>query len=47
METIVSIFTSLFSILTDNKIVGVPILVWFIIALVLGLIIQYIKGKKE
>lgn len=47
METVINIFTALFSILTENKIVGIPIIVWFIIALVLGLIIQYIKGKKE
>lgn len=46
METLLNIFSTLFSILTDNKILGMPILVWLLISLLIGFIINYIKGHK-
>lgn len=46
METLLNIFSVLFSILTDNKIVGIPILVWLLISLLIGFLINFIKGRQ-
>ncbi len=46
METLLNIFSTLFSILTDNKILGMPILVWLLISLLIGFLINYIKGRQ-
>lgn len=47
MDFMINLFTTLFGLLTNNKVFNIPILVWFLIALLLGLIINFIKGKKE
>ncbi len=46
METLLNIFSTLFSILTDNKILGMPILVGLLISLLIGFLINYIKGRQ-
>ena len=47
METVVDILSNLFDILFDTQILGMPILVWAIIPVVLGLVISFLKGKKD
>lgn len=47
METVVDILSNLFGILLDTQILGMPILVWAIIPVVLGLVISFLKGKKD
>lgn len=47
MQTVVDILSNLFGILFDTQILGMPILVWAIIPVVLGLVISFLKGKKD
>lgn len=47
METVVDILSNFFSILLDTQILGMPLLVWAIIPVVLGLVISFLKGKKD
>ena len=47
MEFIIDTFKSLFNILLSTDILGMPLLVWGIIPTVLGLLISFLKGKKE
>lgn len=47
MEIVVDILNNLFGILFDIQILGMPILVWAIMPVVLGLIISFLKGKKD
>ena len=47
MSELVNIFVSLFGILNDIKILNISLLVWALIPILIGLIIQFIKGKKE
>ena len=39
------LFISLFNLLFDVKLLEVPLLVWLLIPLLFGLIIQFVKGK--
>lgn len=47
METVVDILSNFFGILLDTQILGMPLLVWAIIPVVLGLVISFLKGKKD
>lgn len=47
MDTVVNSAVSFFSILTDKSVFGMPLLVWLIIPLVLGLVVNFLKGKKD
>lgn len=47
METVVDILSNFFGILLDTQILGMPLLVWTIIPVVLGLVISFLKGKKD
>lgn len=47
MDEIISVLTIVFQMLTNNKIFGLSILVWLLIALLFTLIVSFIKGKKE
>lgn len=47
MDELISVFTIVFQMLTNNKIFGLSILVWLLIALLFTLIVSFIKGKKE
>ena len=47
MDFIVSVLSNSFKILIDAEILGMPLLVWAIIPVVLGLIISFVRGKKE
>lgn len=46
MNIVVSIFSSVFSFLTDYSIFGVPILVWLILPAVISIAVKFIQGKK-
>lgn len=46
MDDLVSLFGQGFSILWSAQLLGVPILFWFILAGVFGIIGSFIKGKK-
>ena len=47
MQTVIEVLTSLFSILTSTQLLGMPLIVWLLIPLLLGLIINFLKGKKD
>lgn len=47
MNEIVSAFGSIFSLLWNSKILGVPYLFWFVIIGLFGIIGSFIQGKKE
>lgn len=47
MDELISVLTIVFQMLTNNKIFGLSILVWLLIALLFTLIVSFIKGKKE
>lgn len=47
MQTVVDILSNFFGILLDTQILGMPLLVWAIIPVVLGLVISFLKGKKD
>lgn len=47
MESAANMIASFFGILTDNEVLGMPLLVWLIIPLVLGLVVNFLKGKKD
>lgn len=47
MNELISVFTIIFQMLTNNTIFGLSILVWLLIALLFTFIISFIKGKKE
>lgn len=47
MEYLANLLISLINILTETHILGMPLLVWLLIPLLLGLLIQFLKGKKE
>ena len=46
MESIIQIFISAFRMLFDIQVLGVPFLAWFIIALIIVVILKFLKGKK-
>lgn len=47
MDTVVNSIVSFFSILTDKSVFGMPLIVWFLIPLILGLVVNFLKGKKD
>lgn len=46
MDSIVQAFITVFSMLTDIQLFGVPVLVWFILPAVIALALKFINGKK-
>lgn len=46
MNVIVNIFTTIFGFLTDNSIFDIPLLVWFILPAVIGIVIKFIQGRN-
>ena len=46
MELITALFNGVFGFITDNKILGVPILYILIGMAVLGLVMSFLVGKK-
>ncbi len=46
MESIINIFVSSFNLFVDNEIFGMPLIVWFLLPMVFGMIFKFIKGKK-
>lgn len=47
MDFLTDLIVSLFNFLNTTQLLGIPLLVWFIIPLVLGFVITFLKGKKE
>lgn len=47
MSDITSVFGSIFTLLWNSKILGVPYLFWFVIIGVFAIIGSFIQGKKE
>ena len=47
MQTVIDVLISLFSILISTQLFGMPLIVWLLIPLLLGLIINFLKGKKD
>lgn len=46
MNSITNMIISLFKLLTDNSVLGMPLLVWFLLPAVFGLVFKFIQGKK-
>lgn len=46
MDSIIQIFISAFRMLFDIQVFGVPFLAWFIIALIIVVVLKFLKGKK-
>ena len=47
MESVVNMIVSFFEILTGKSIYGMPLIVWLLIPLILGLVVNFLKGKKD
>lgn len=47
IDDLVSVFGSVFSLLWNSKILGMPYLFWFVIIAVFCIIGSFIQGKKE
>lgn len=47
MEYLGNLLVTLISLITDTKLLNVPLIVWLIIPLLLSLLVQFLKGKKE
>lgn len=47
MEYLGNLLVALISLITDTKLLNIPLIVWLIIPLLLGLLVQFLKGKKE
>lgn len=46
MDFIATLISSLFNFLLEQQLFNIPLLVWFIIPVVLGFVISFLKGKK-
>lgn len=46
MEAVTNLLITMFKLLTDNGILGIPLLVWFLLPAVFGLVFKFIQGKK-
>lgn len=47
MQELIDIFVSCFNILNNIKVLNISLLVWSIIPILIGLLVQFLKGKKE
>lgn len=47
MEYLGDLLVQLIGLITDTKLLNVPLIVWLLIPLLLGVLIQFLKGKKE
>lgn len=47
MELLIDLLTSAYNIGMNIKILGIPFIVWIIIPLLIGLLVDFIKGKKS
>lgn len=46
MSAVTDLLISLFKLLTDNGVFGIPLLVWFLLPAVFVLVFKFIQGKK-
>ena len=47
MDSIISIFSAVFSFLSTNKIFNIPILIWFVGFATFALVISFLRGSKN
>lgn len=47
MDDLINVFGSAFSLLNSNKMLGMPIIFWFILICLFGIIASFIKGSKN
>ena len=47
MEDLASLFGQGFSILWNAKLLSMPIMFWFVLVTIFGIIGSFLKGKKE
>ena len=47
VDDLVNVFKSGFDLLWSSKALGVPLLFWFILIAIFGIIGSFIKGKKK
>lgn len=46
MDVLVNFFVSVFKLITDNSILGMPIFVWLVLPALIGIILKFIQGKR-
>lgn len=46
MNVLVSFFTSIFKLITDNQLLGLPIFVWLVIPAIIAVVLDFIRGRK-
>lgn len=46
MEVFIDLFITIFDLITENSFLGIPVLVWFILPAVIGVIVKFIQGKR-
>lgn len=44
---VADVFSITFNMLLDNSVLGIPLLVWFVLIAILGLVGVFIKGTKK
>lgn len=47
MESIINVIVTLFNATMSVKVFNIPLLVWFAIPTIMGIIFSFIGGKKE
>lgn len=47
MDELINTFKSIFSLLWSSKMLGMPILFWFVIIALFGIIGSFLKGSKN
>lgn len=46
MEAIIEAIITAFRMLVDTKLFEIPLLVWFLLPVVIGIVLKFINGKK-
>lgn len=47
MQVLIDLISNAFSILTQNSVFNIPILVWLLIPCLFIILMNFLKGKKE
>lgn len=47
MEYLGDLLVQLIGLITSTKLLDVPLIIWLLIPLLLGLLIQFLKGKQK
>ncbi len=46
MNSIITLFSTLFNLLLETAIFDIPVLIWLILPAVIAIVIKFIQGKK-